>query len=716
MAQQALWTLSRRIPTPLPAAYDGIDTLLAKVLYSRKYEVPADIDAFLHPEDDHADPFTLPDMRQAVDRVLAAIDAHEAIVVYGDYDADGITASAVLVSALQAMGANVAHHVPSRAGGYGLHDDALDQIKADGAHLVITVDCGIRNVREVERAVADGDLDIIITDHHTVPPELPRALAIIDPKREDSEYGYENLAGVGVAYRLVQALYSEWNSRLGPDQRRLDATRLLDLVAVGTVADIVPLTGENRSLVRQGLGILRTSPRPGLQALVDVSGTSVGDVDSEAIAFRLGPRINAASRMEPVEASASGTTCQTADEDPAAHGARLAFALLMSESLEEAAPLAQDLDALNQERRRKLEGQYNLASRQIDSVPALLTCAKAHLAMAAARLATVDEPITPDKESVVACERGISLAESVIARAEAEIATARRVEIVDTAGVTDSLGIARLAESEDASADTAGTDDLEKRAEKARARLQSARDRITQARSDVDALETRRLLFVADTGFDHGIVGLIASRLKENYYRPCLVMRIEDNEVRGSARSVEDFHITRALESCRDLLLHFGGHAKAAGFTVTPANLEALRQRLDDYAAEHLKASDLQRKITVDAIVRLGEITEETVRSLQALEPVGEGVPPAMLASVGVEIVNIRPVGRDGSHLKLTVSQNGIRIGAIAFRMGDLAAQYRAGDVIDLVYSPSLNRYNGNVSAQLVVQDIRPGQQGGNRH
>jgi len=606
LTPQAQWILRRRIPPQLPSSFDGLDRLLARILYARKIEQANEIESFLHPDSPLADPFSLAGMREAVSRLLTAVAQGEGIVVYGDYDADGVTASALLVTALRQMGARVEHYIPSRSGsGYGLDNDALDRIKVKGTALLVTVDCGIRAAHQAEHAAEIG-LDLIITDHHTVPEDLPRALAVIDPKRPDCDYPFKELAGVGVAYRLVEALYAAWNSRAGAIDKRLDATPLLDLVAVGTVADIVPLGGENRALVRQGLEILRSSPRPGLCALMTVSGTKPDRVDSQDIAFRLGPRINAASRMEcsDPETATVPHACDTSPEDPEPEepsrpGAELAYALLMSTTDADASRLASELNELNRQRQDRLGEQVQIAVEIAEQI---------------------------------ACE---------------EIGPAPR----------------------------------------------------------------RRILFITDQNtdaqFDHGIVGLIASRLTEMYYLPSLVMRVGD-QVRGSARSIEGFHITRALESCADLLIRFGGHAMAAGCTLARDNIENLRQRLEQYAAEHLDVDLLHRKIRVDAIVSLDEITLHSVRCLQHLEPTGNGNPPATLSSLGVRIDTIRPVGKDGKHLRLYLSQGGSRVGAIAFRLGHLANEYRAGDLIDLVYTPSLNYYNGNVSVQLIVEEIRP--------
>lgn len=575
------WILKRKGRKDLAAQLPGLDPLLAQVLYARKIDTPSLAREFLSPREDAADPFTLADMPQAVDRLVRALREGEHIAVYGDYDADGVTATALLTLALRSLGGEVTPYIPDRFDeAYGLNNEALERLHDEGAALVVTVDCGVRSVEEVTFARSLG-LDMVITDHHSVPRALPPAVAVINPKREDSAYPFRELAGVGVAYRLAQALYEAAPGAGLTIRGAADATEFLDLVAVGTVADIVPLLDENRVLAQSGLARIRSSARPGIEALALAAGIAREKTDSIDIAFRLGPRLNAAGRL------------LTKDDNGGQAGAHLALDLLLTDDMERARELAQRLDQVNARRQAMLEQQ---------------------------------------------------------------VAWAR-----------EALG------------DAAG----------------------------------RPLLFVHDRErqserFSEGLVGLIASRLSDAFHRPSLVLRAEDQFSRGSARSVEGVHITRALDESADLLTRWGGHALAAGVTLPTANLDALEERLTAYCEAHLDGVGDGPKQYVDAIVELGEITRNTVAALATLEPFGAGNPEPALASLGVIVKAVRPVGRDGKHLRLTVAKGHALLSAIAFRLGHLANSLAEGDMVDLVYRPTLNVWQDQETLQIVVQAIRP--------
>jgi len=566
------WILRRRMRNAFIDEVSALapDAVLAHVLYAREYDTLDKAQAFLQPEGPLADPTTLAGVPTAVARLREALQRQEEIVVYGDFDADGVCATTLLVAALRQAGAqHVSPFVPDRfTDGYGLTRGALDSLRSQhpGATLVITVDCGIRSPDEVAYARSVG-IEMIITDHHALAtdgagePELPAAVAVINPKRLDSRYPFRDLAGVGVAYRLVYALYAE----LGRDG--LSADDYLDLVALGTVADVVPLLGENRLLVRWGLQRMRSHPRPGLRALLDVSGVAPAKVRSSDCGFRLGPRINAAGRLE---------------------SAVLAYDLLLSDSLEAAQPLAIQLDSINQERQTLLSEQIAAAQQQL---------------------------------------------------------------------------------------------------------------------GDVDG---RKILIVESEALHEGIVGLVASRLVEQYHRPALVIKRGPETSRGSARSIDGFHITEALDACSALFERHGGHARAAGFTLPNANLDAMRAALSSYAEAHIDAEMLSPRHTVDAIIPLDLVTDQTPAALARLGPFGEGNPQPALATLGLELKIIRPIGREGQHLRLQVSDGNRVLTAVAFRQGQLAARLRVGDRVDLVYRPDINEWQGNTDLQLVVQAIRP--------
>ena len=559
------WCLRRRVPQAWleQIAPLGLDPLLARVLYARKLDTPEQIAAFLSDEGDLGDPFLLAGMREAVGRLSRALDEGQQIVVYGDFDADGVCATALLVSALKALGGRVSPYIPDRFDeGYGLNEDALTWLQGQGAQVLVTVDSGVRSLREAAHGQMLG-LDIIITDHHSLGAELPSAVAVINPKRPDCGYPFKELSGVGVAYRLVEALFCDIRQRSssGPG-----CEQYLDLVALGTVADIVPLCGENRLLVQRGLGRLRAAPRPGVRALMDAAKVMPDKVGSQDIAFRLGPRLNAAGRLA---------------------SAMLAYDLLMSDDENQAQRLATELNALNEQRQQLLEVQ------------------------------------------------------------------------------------------------------------------------VSKARQLLGESDGRTLLFVAGEGFHEGIVGLVASRLTDGFYLPSLVMCRGAETTRGSARSIEGFHITQALDHCADLLSRYGGHARAAGFTLANENLAEFRTRLAAYSAQHLPGEILGRRHMVDTIVTLDELSFQTAAALAPMEPTGEGNPEPALATLGLTVTGLRVVGQDGKHLRLDLSDGRRRCPAIAFRQGYRMQELRTGEKVDIIYRPSLNEWQGQVSLQLVVETIR---------
>ena len=544
------------------------DPVLARVLYARKID-RSQLPSFLAGRGALGDPFQMAGVAAGVTRLRQALRSREPIVVYGDFDADGVSATVLLVDALRRLGAQVEAYIPDRfSEAYGLNKPALAQIQQSGARLVVTVDCGVRSVDEVRYAQSIG-LDMIVTDHHSVPQELPPAVAVINPKQPGCRYPFKQLSGVGVAYKLAEALFRVTQRMERRTDADMDVRPYIDLVALGTVADIVPLVEENRLLVRQGLDLLRSAPRPGVAALMAQAGVRQGTTSSTDIGFRLAPRLNAAGRIK---------------------NARLAYDLLSTTCTESGQQLAEELGAVNLERQALLEKQV-LEAKQI-------------------------------------------------------------------------LGD--------------GADEL--------------------------------VLFVDSPDFHEGIVGLIASRLVDEYYRPTLVMRRGPQTTRGSARSIEGFHITAALDACAHLFLRHGGHERAAGFTLLTENLEALREHLMAFGREHLKEEILSSHYLVDAIVPLADLRATTPKALALLEPFGEQNPEPALATLGLRIVALRAVGDQGKHLQLQVTDGTHFVRAIAFRQGHRASELQVGQYVDLIYRPDLNEWQGQESLQLVVETVRPTQ------
>ncbi len=546
------------------ARFPDLPPLLAQVLCNRKIADSTAASDFLAGRVDADDPFLLKGMNRAVPRLQRAICRGEKIAVYGDFDADGVTATAVLVEALSSLGACVEPYIPDRVDeGYGLNLGALRKLYRRNVRLVVTVDCGVRSVREVEQA--RGYLDVIITDHHLPADQLPPATAIIDPKQPGCPYPCKDLSGVGLAYKLAQALLARppAKSQPAPDLQE----SLLDLVAVGTVADLAPLLGENRSLVRRGLDILNKVGRPGMAALVADAGLRRGEVNSTAIGFRLGPRLNAAGRLE---------------------HAMLAYDLLTKTDGLETKSLAERLGDLNHQRQQ--------------------------------------------------------LTDQTVAAAEAQVLA-----------------------------------------------------------GDPEA----RLYLAASPDFKPGIVGLAASRLTEAYYRPSAVVELGAEESRGSCRSIPEFHITEALDECRELLIRHGGHRAAAGFTVATRNLNALRDRLQAIAAERLAGVELRPALEIDAEMLLEEAGWPTHDLLSQLEPCGAENPTPVLLSRDVEVREVRTMGADQKHLKLGLrDRHGVAWDAVLFRGGHLGGEVPGR--IDVAYSLLVNEWNGEKRLQLDVQDFRP--------
>ncbi len=557
MAPHRRWLVRPRAPAPADSPFPP---LIRHLLYHRgvRSEGEAARFLFLEPRAEH-DPSVLPGVERAVERLSAAISAGEGIAVFGDFDVDGVTAAALLTEALRELGARVTTYIPNRFGeGYGLNVGAITSLRQRGASLLLAADCGTSSVEEVEHARRLG-MDVIILDHHTIPPELPPAVALVNPKllpEAGQESPLGELAAVGVTYKAMAALYQALGRAWQPQ-------RFLDLVAIGTVADLAPLRGENRYLVKEGLAAIARAERPGLRALIAAAGLRPEGVDSEASAYALGPRLNAAGRL--------------------AH-AELSLRLLLTQDEGEAGEVARELNALNQERQRQTEQA---------------------LAMAA------------------------------------ELLTA-----------------------EDAQAP---------------------------------------LVFIGHPDISEGIVGLVASRLVDERYRPAIVYQRGESESRGSCRSIPEFDIMGALSRQAHLLMRYGGHPRAAGFTVANVNLPALKENLLEQAARELAGVELSPPLVIDAELPLGRLRGEDIRWLQRFQPYGQGNPDPTFLSRGVSVAEARLLGNNGRHLRLKLKDGPVTWPAIAFGMGERAVE--AGQRLDVVYSLASER-RGDDALELRIKDF----------
>lgn len=559
------WQVAPPVSSLVIARFPQFHPILVQILYNRGVTTPEQSESFLTPDSFVGNPFQLHGMTDTVERLRNAIRAGEKIAVYGDFDVDGVTATALLVQTLKALGAQAMPYIPHRIDeGYGLNKEALKQLKEMGTSVVVTVDCGIRSLDEVAFGTNLG-LDMIVTDHHSPTEDLPNAFAVINPKQKLCSYPFKELSGSGVAYKVAQGLLrAEMNLPLAKDPIAIREEDLVDLVALGTVADLVPLTGENRALVKGGLAKLCKTERPGIQAMLRHATLRNDTIDASTISFTLGPRLNAAGRLE---------------------HALQAYELLTTQYPDEAENLAQKLESTNRERQRMTMELTNKA-QQIVSPTA----------------------------------------------------------------------------------------------------------------------ETDHLLFVPSPEFPEGIVGLIASRLSEEYYRPAIAVHSGPTESRGSARSISEFNIVAALDECRDLLVRHGGHSMAAGFTVRNENLSALETRLKAIAARVLSGNDIAPTLFVDSETTLTQMDWSLQKSLASLEPYGYGNREPLFVSRCVLVRDSRSVGN--GHLKLLLSDGQVVWDAIAFRQGDWAP--KVPRQIDVVYQLDARVWNGEARLQLNVKDLRP--------
>jgi single-stranded-DNA-specific exonuclease len=562
-ATKKRWQIAPRIPEDIETLFLDYHPVQRQLLFNRHV---CDLDAaglFLSPGGTLYDPFLMKDMDVTVDRILWAVDREEPIAIYGDYDVDGVTATAILVQVLEQMGANVRAYIPNRfEEGYGLNNDALESLHADGVRLVITVDCGIRSPREASHAHHLG-IDMIISDHHEPTEELPYARSIICPKQPGCSYPDQNLAGVGLAYKICEAMLTK---RSIPD---ICLENWLDLVAIGTVADIVPLTGENRAMVRAGLRQLRQCKRQGIYSLASLAELKIKDATARDIGFVIGPRLNAAGRLD---------------------SALAAFELLTTKDLYRAGELAQQLDNQNRERQEKTRSMQEQAEHM----------------------------------------------------AEAE--------------------------------------------------------------------EDQNLVIAVHPDFNMGVVGLVASRLTDVHYRPAVVGSQGEEFTRASCRSIPEFHITHALDECADLLVRHGGHAMAAGFTVKNELLPELVERLRAIAEREIGGRELCPVLRADMEVSLYELQRDVLQCIDEMEPTGLGNPSVLFISRGLKVSRFKTVGKEGSHLRMTVNEQGLLFDAIAFRQGHWAADMP--QFVDLLYAFETNEFNGRITFQLNVRDIKPSGEG----
>ena len=538
----------------------GYSPLAARVLAGRGYDDPELARQFLSAEGPMPDPLMMKDMAKAARRVRQALLNKEHMAVFGDYDVDGITATCLLTEFLRSQGGHVTHYIPGRMEeGYGLNKEAIVRLKDRGVSLIVTVDCGI-TADEEALFCKDIGVDLIITDHHECKDELPDAVAVVDPHRKDDTYPHHDLAGVGVAFKLAAAI-------LGDQQAILD--RFSDLLCLGTVADVMPLVGENRTFVVRGLKALCQDPRPGVEALTAQCGCEDKSMTATSIGYTLAPRINAAGRMGQVE---------------------LATELMLTRDPDRAAVLAKMLCQLNKQRQDVEADIYREAEQMLRE--------------------------SPQQQAIV----------------------------------------------------------------------------------------------LAGETWHQGVVGIVASRLAEEYSCPTFLICLDGERGKASSRSFGGFNLFGSLEQLSHLLESYGGHELAAGFTIRRDNIDRFREEIQRLAGEFVASGRQKAALEIDCAVEPWLLNTTNITALEELEPCGPGCPKPVFYMDGMTVEQLTEVG-GGKHLRLRLSGDGMSLNAIFFSATSLRCGIGTGDRVEVAFTPQINEFRGARSVQLNLVDIRPDRQ-----
>lgn len=559
------WTIKPK-PNPETVAYLAkelqVDSFVASLLVQRGIETYDAAKSFFRPSvDDLHDPFLMKDMDKAVNRIELAFKRNENILVYGDYDVDGTTSVALMSSYLRTRSHQIATYIPDRYDeGYGVSYKGIDFASDNEFSLIIALDCGIKALDKVEYAKEKG-IDFIICDHHRPGAELPKAAAVLDPKRDDCDYPYKELCGCGVGFKLVQALASGYGESME------DLGIYLDLVATAIGADIVPIMGENRALAYFGLQVINTRPRPGIKAIIDQ--VKKKELTITDVVFIVAPRINAAGRMK--------------------HG-NYAVSLLTETNISDALNYAREIEAFNLDRR---EADRSITKEALEQIKDL---------------------------------------------------------------------------------------------------------------KEEDCFTT----VVYDPAWHKGVIGIVASRLTETYYRPTLVFTKSGDKLAASARSVKGFDVYNALEACSEYIEQFGGHKYAAGLTLKEENYEAFKDAFEAHVSATIDKQLLIPEIQIDTQIPFKVITPKFYRILKQFAPFGPGnMTPVFMTDNLYDNGYGKCVGEDDKHLRLTITQSGQTIAGIGFNLGQKLKLVQNRNLFSAVYSIDENHWQGNVSLQLKLRDIK---------
>jgi len=550
------WSLPTTLQTDALSGH--VPPAIAQLLARRGIDTPQKLSTLIDPPHKLPyDPLRITGMDIALRRLYTAINNGERVGVFGDFDVDGITGTAIISEGLTSLGVSVSPYLPHRVDeGHGLSNQAIDTLADEGVTVIVTVDCGITAFDEVDYAKTRG-VDVIITDHHLPHDGVPNAVISLNPKLPGGDYPFFELCGAGIGFKLIQGLFEFYGQPWDPG--------LLELAALGTIADLVPLLDENRYLVREGLRELGNTRRPGLRALYSSARVDPDEITAETVSFQIAPRLNSAGRMgDPMDS----------------------FRLLTTTSTEEANVLTHKLESLNMNRRAASEEAYGIADQLV-----------------------------------------------------------------------------------------------------------------------ADLNELPPMLVISDERFHRGVAGLIAGRLVDRFRRPAVVIAVEGEYSVASGRSIPEFNIVAAMESCEDLLVRFGGHSQAAGLTIATEAIPQLKSRLEAYSAEILETQGLVRKVEIDAVITLDELDEVMVRWINDLEPYGPGNTRPIFASMGVKVLETFHMGREQQHLRLRVETNGAQFTALAFNQPE---KWQANtQYADLAFTVMNDSFRGKGAIALRLLDFK---------
>jgi len=609
MKSKYQWHINTPITKDIIAQYPEINPIILQLLWNRDIKNPKDIDNFINSDyQDLLNPFLILDMQKSIDRIIGALQRKEKIIIFGDYDADGVTGSTILYQGLKKtfsalhqqgklnLGDNfdkevdkyITVYIPDRhKEGYGLKDTGVSYILENNPKLVLTVDCGVRSKDEI-KAIQNSGIDVIVIDHHSVPEEMPPAFGIIVPKRKGDPYPFKDLCGAGLALKVMTALLTEARTKVGYDFIPLGYEKwLLDLAAIGTIADMVPLVGENRIIVRYGLYVLAKTRNIGLKTLIEtigivpevdeINGVEGDSISVYSVGFQIAPRINAAGRI--------------------AH-ANQAFQLFTTDSSAEANTLAQELQKLNDNRK--------------------------------------------------------NLTETVLKEVEARLA-------------------------------------------------------------QYDNIQNQALIFEGDKNWSIGVLGIVASRLTEKYYRPVILYQEQAHHCVASARSIPEFDISKVVQQMDDLIISGGGHSQAAGITFDNHRKEEIKEFFRQKIREEVEINNLHPFKNIDIELNAQEVDWDLYDSFYKLAPFGMNNSAPVFLVRKLRILDIKVLGAEQKHIKLKLTSEAqvgtpLTIDAIGFNFSYIVDQLHRNDIIDLVFRLEVNEWNGNRELQLNIIDIASSQ------